>query len=72
MTQSTPDVTGAAWTLSELTMTVSEGAAFMVFVLEVFNTDPPAPESIHTVGRFDDLFLTITAPDGVLHQRAPR
>lgn len=62
VTQSTPDVTAAAWTLSEQTITVPEGAAFMVFVPEVFNTDPPAPGSIHTVGRFDDLFLTITAP----------
>jgi len=61
-TQSTPDVTAATWTLSEQTIAVPEGAASIVFVPEVFNADPPAPGSIHTVGRFDDLFLTITAP----------
>src|SRR5437763_9329304 len=49
-TQATPDVMTAAWTLREQTITVPEGAGSMAFVPEVFNTDPPAPGPIHTVG----------------------
>ena len=32
------------------------------FFPEVFNTSPPAAGSVHTVGRFDDVFLHIVAP----------
>ncbi len=69
---STPQVTEGVWTFAETTVVVPVTAAFMQFFPEVFNTYPPAAGSVHTVGRFDDVFLHIVAPCSQLEVKVVR
>ena len=59
-TYSTLAVTAATWTFTAGLVQVPPSAMYAVFYPEV--AEPSSPTRVHTVGRFDDVFLRDTSP----------